>query len=309
MIVIDAETVRNTVTTYEAIASAQLAFSALHDRRVETPNELTVSPRAGAVLHVKGASIRGSGWIVIKAATGGFDGYGTDGCSLVIDAGTGQIAALIDDHGWLTELRTAGAGALATHLLADPSALDLAVIGTGVQAALHIEAMRALRPDVRVRVAARNVARVRAFASEHHAVACDSIVEAVNDASIIITATSSTVPFLDHLAPGTHVTSIGVDTSTKAELSRSLLESADVVVVDDCTLSQRVGILRQCSTRSAVTLAEVVEGLAGRTSSSQVTVAGLSGLGAQDAAIAELLLHALGVEPSTAGALQLSRSE
>jgi ornithine cyclodeaminase len=295
MITIDEATVRSTITWDDAIGSAALAFRALGDGAVDAPDEIAISPSTGAVLHAKGAYVHGSPWIVVKMATGGFVGA-NDGCSVVVDAASGAIAALVDDKGWLTELRTAGAGAFVTDLLARPDATSLALIGSGVQAELQLAALRHLRPGLQVRVAGRSFEKSQRFAHAHDAVAFDSVDEAISGADIVLCATSSRTPLVATVAPGVHVTSIGTDTVGKAELAKSLLWMADLVVVDDVALSQRVGVLQQMPDRVSSTLSAVMSDPSlGRQSPQQITVAGLSGLGVQDATIAGVLLDRLGL--------------
>jgi ornithine cyclodeaminase/alanine dehydrogenase-like protein (mu-crystallin family) len=296
MITIDEATVRSAITWDDVIASAAAAFRALGAGRVDAPGEIAISPSAGAVMHAKGAHVHGSGWIVVKMATGGFSGS-NDGCSIVCDATSGAIVALVDDKGWLTELRTAGAGAFVTDLLARSDATSLALIGSGVQAQLQLAALRHLRPGLQVRVASRSFANSRRFADAHDAVAVDRIDAAVDGADVVVCATSSNVPLVARVTAGVHVTSIGTDTIGKAELAASLLESADFVVVDDVELSRRVGVLQQSPHLAARTVSAVLaDPRLGRHSNQQITVAGLSGLGVQDATIAGALFERLGLK-------------
>jgi ornithine cyclodeaminase len=211
---------------------------------------------------------------------------------LIIDAETGAIDTFVDDGGWLTEARTAAAGALSVDLLARRDASIVAIIGSGIQARFQLEALRAIRPITEVRVAARSIERVRSFATAHDAVACDSIGQAIDGAGIVICATTSTQAILDRVAPGTHVTSIGVDMAGKREPSERLIATADIVAVDDLDVSREVGILQFGSPAHAVTLGNILIGRArGRETAQQVTLAGLSGVGVQDAAIAELVMR------------------
>jgi ornithine cyclodeaminase len=274
------------------------AFLALEAGLVVAPHEFAmIAPPAPGDVHVKGAHIQGSDWVVVKLAASGFPTHGNQGCFIVMSAATGAIDTFIDDGGWLTEARTAAAGALSIDLLARHDAHVVAIIGTGVQAAFQLEALRAIRPLTEVRVAGRSIERVREFCIAHHARPCSSIDEAIDGASIVLCATNSRSAIIDRVAPGTHVTSIGVDMVGKCELSDRLLESADVVMVDDVGVSLEVGILQYGEGKSPTT-ARTIGGIlskrhSGRTTSEQVTVAGLSGLGVQDAAIAELVMQRL----------------
>jgi ornithine cyclodeaminase len=124
--------------------------------------------------------------------------------------------------------------------------------------------------------------------------------EAVRGAGIVITTTPSTVPLVDAgwLDVGTHVTAVGSDEPSKHELAPEVLARASVVAVDDRRQAASFGELHHAidaglrTEEDAVTLGELLEGVAqGRVSDEDITVADLTGVGVQDAAIATLVLR------------------
>ena len=127
----------------------------------------------------------------------------------------------------------------------------------------------------------------------------DDLAAAVAASDIIVTATSSRTPLLASawVRPGTHVTAVGSDTPGKQELAADLLHRADVVVCDDRELAIHAGELQHARVdvrERVITLGDVLTGRRpGRTSDRQISVADLCGLGAQDAAIAELVVARL----------------
>lgn len=143
----------------------------------------------------------------------GLDGH--QGMVVLLDGETGEARAVMNASA-ITAIRTAAVSALATRLLARPDATDLAVIGTGVQARTHLEAIGVVRPIRRARVAGRTPERARAFAAEvgpdmpFPVEAAASVREAVSGADIVVTATSARDPLLD-LAwlEGAHVNAVG----------------------------------------------------------------------------------------------------
>jgi ornithine cyclodeaminase/alanine dehydrogenase-like protein (mu-crystallin family) len=146
------------------------------------------------------------------------------GAILLFEPEHGALRAMVDATS-VTAIRTAAVSALATRLLARDDAGDLAVIGTGVQARTHLEAMAAVRPLHRVRAWSRapaHVAAFIAFARERgfDAEAADSAEACVRGADLVCTVTSSTEPVLhgEWLAPGAHVNAVGSSQKHAREL-------------------------------------------------------------------------------------------
>ena len=310
---LDEPTVRSLVTRLDALAAVRQALTALAHEQVLMPDELALALDAGEV-HVKGGHLLGSRYACFKVATGfpGNEALGrqvNDGFSLVLDATTGALAASLHDSGWLTELRTGAAGALAADLLARPDATRVAVLGAGAQARFQLEALLDVRAVSDVQVWNRTPQRAERFAAAVReelglpvTVAAD-VRSAVEQAQIVVTTTASRVPLLqaDWLQPGAHVTAMGADFPDKRELAADVLARADVVVADRVEVCARVGEVHHgladgVLERGAVLeLADLVVGrVPGRTGPHQVTVADQCGLGAYDAAMAELVLERAG---------------
>ena len=209
------------------------------------------------------------------------------------DTGTGELLAVLDSA-TVTAWRTGLAAALATHELARPEVGTVAVIGAGAQADLVLRGLAALRSWQRLTVfdlnpeAADRLARRHGAGSAGRAV---SPVAAAGEAGIVILATWSREPLLDtgHVAPGSHVTSLGADEPGKAELSPSLLAAARVFV-DDLPLALTSGALGTAglpAEAAAGTLNEVLRGtIPGRRTDAERTVYTPAGLPAQDLALA-----------------------
>ena len=147
------------------------------------------------------------------------------GAVLLFDPDTGSLAALLDATA-ITTIRTAAVSAVATRMLARESASKLAIIGSGVQARAHIEAICAVRPITSLRIWSRNGEHARRLADFiHKDLHLDASVattgrDAVRDADIVCTVTSATEPVLcgDWLSPGTHVNAVGACTPNAREL-------------------------------------------------------------------------------------------
>lgn len=142
---------------------------------------------------------------------------------LLFDGETGVLRALVDASA-ITATRTAAVSGVATRTLAREDARELAILGSGVQARSHLEAMAAARPFERARVWSRTAEHAAAFAAEAEmsfpVEAVGSAEEAVRAADVVVTATSSPEPIVrrDWLAPGAHVNAVGSSIPTAREL-------------------------------------------------------------------------------------------
>ena len=150
----------------------------------------------------------------------------------LVDAQTGAPLAIMDGR-LITEMRTAAVSAAATKLLASPDAKVLAILGSGVQARSHVEALRLVRQCEEIRVWSPTLEHSKRFAQEIDATVTSSAEEAVRNADVIVTVTSSKTPVLkgDWLKPGCHVNAIGACRPDWRELDNEAMQK-NVVFVD-----------------------------------------------------------------------------
>lgn len=267
-------------------------------------------PESNGEIDIKSAYMPGYSGIAVKVSAGFFDNPkkglpSLGGLMMVFDAETGVPRSALFDNGYLTDLRTALAGAVAAkHLSLEGSAVA-AVFGAGVQARLQLQALMMVRPIAKVRVWARRPEQAAEFAETMTeelglpVLAADERLEAVSEADILVTTTPSVTPLVARgmLHPGLHVTAMGSDAETKQELSAEAVMAADLFVCDSLAQSRRLGELRAAldagvDASDVVELGEVVSGdVPGRTASDQVTICDLTGTGAQDTAISSLAVR------------------
>jgi ornithine cyclodeaminase len=310
MLMLNESEIRRIVDAATARAVIAEAFRALRRGEATLPDVISVPFRTpDGVAHIKAGHLHGDAVWTVKVS-GDFDpGDGGpvrhSGLMLVLSADDGGLVGVLSDNGYLTELRTGAAGAVAADLLARPDATTAAVVGAGSQARFQLEALREVRAIDTVRVASRSRERAQVFVDELaggglSARLCTSVEEAVRGADVVITVTPSTAPLVDAgwLDPGTHVTAVGSDEPTKQELDPAVLARARVVAVDDRRQAASFGELHHAiaaglrSVDDVVTLGELLEGAAkGRAAAEDITVADLTGVGVQDAAIAALVLR------------------
>jgi ornithine cyclodeaminase/alanine dehydrogenase-like protein (mu-crystallin family) len=153
------------------------------------------------------------------------------GAVILHDGRTGVLRAILNASP-ITEIRTAAVSAVATRLLARPGVRRVAILGSGVQARSHAEAMRAVVADPDLRIWSRTPAHAEALALESHAVVCKTIEEALDGADVVCTCTSSREPIvrLAWLAPGTHVNAVGSSVPWARELDSDVVAGAGLFV-------------------------------------------------------------------------------
>lgn len=209
----------------------------------------------------------------------------------LVDPQTGTPLAIMDGR-YITEMRTAAVSAAATKLLASPDAKVLAILGSGVQARSHVEALRLVRQFEKIRVWSPTLEHAKRFAQEIDATATSSAEEAVRDADVVVTVTSSKTPVLegDWLKPGSHVNAVGACRSDWRELDDEAVQK-NVVFVDSLE-----GAMRESGDviLSGVKIyAELGEALTGkvRAPANATTIFKSLGMAVEDIAAATLVYH------------------
>lgn len=284
------------------------AFAALHRGDAIMPPVLSMElPDDNAEVDIKTAWIRDMDGFAIKVSPGFFNNPALglpslSGMMTLLSARTGFVQAVLLDNGWLTDLRTAAAGGVAARYLARGDARTAAIVGTGVQARLQLEALTLVRPIERVIFWGRERAKARRCAdaaTEHlgvSATVAETVTTAVRSADIAVTTTPSQRALVeaDALHPGLHLTAMGSDAPNKNEISADALAGADVLICDRQSQCAQRGDLRSALAAGTIAadrvLAElgavVAQGHPGRETAEQVTIADLTGTGVQDTAIA-----------------------
>ncbi len=203
---------------------------------------------------------------------------------------TGEPLVTMDGR-LITEVRTAAVSAVATQNLASPDASVLAIIGSGVQAHSHLEALRLVRNFREVRVWSPR--RAAAFAKEHGVRAATSAEEAVRGADVVVTATTSPTPVLSGgwLSPGAHINAVGAPRPDWRELDDEVLECSRVYVDSrEAALEESGDVI--AAGEIFAEIGEVVSGAKpGRRSAEEITLFKSLGLAVEDVATAELVYH------------------
>lgn len=290
-----------------AVDVIERAFAALAEGGVVMPPVLSMDlPEANGEVDVKTAYIPGVDGFAIKVSPGFFDNPklglpSLNGLMVLFSALTGLVEAVYLDNGYLTDIRTAAAGAVAARHLAPEQVETAGVIGTGVQARLQMRAAHLVRPFSRVLVHGRDPARARACADDLASMlgvtaeAVEDPARLVAESQLVVTTTPARQPVLmaDWLHPGLHITAMGSDQDGKAEIDPAALVAADLYVCDRVSQCETRGELRAALAaglwdgRTPPELGEIVTGRKpGRRSPDDITICDLTGTGAQDTAIA-----------------------
>jgi len=304
--------ITNLFEFHEAVERIRHAYIASAEGNVQTANVGHLGfPDANGDCHIKSGHIEGTASYVIKIASGFYNNPSvglptSNGMMLAFSAQTGETLAILRDEGWLTDMRTAIGGALATRALARADATRVLIVGAGIQARLQATCLAQLMPEraLEFHIWGRNASAAKVAATELNdlglTVQIASNLDAeVGAADIIVTTTTATAPlFADGLVRnGTHVTAIGADSPGKQELPTDLVGSASLRVCDMARQSLEHGEFqsskRADASLEAVELGHILSGArTGRTSDDDITVVDLTGIAAQDIAITQAIIDA-----------------
>ena len=311
MTILTAAELRTLVTLdLDAVSCIENAFRALATLPVAMPPILRLDiPEHRGEVDVKTAYVPGIDGFAIKISPGFFDNPklglpSGNGMMVLLSAKTGLIEALLLDNGYLTDIRTAAAGAVAAKHLSRQDSAIAAIFGAGVQAGLQLEALLLVRPIEEARIWARDAAKADATAGRLREKlgirvrAEPDRAKAAAKADIIVTTTPSAEPLIDagFVSAGQHITAMGSDAEHKNEIAPAILRLADLYVADSATQTRRLGELHH-AIEAGVMAAEgevtelgqiIAEAKPGRRSARDITIADLTGTGVQDTAIAAL---------------------
>lgn len=293
-----------------AVDCIENAFSALAGGKVVMPPVLSmaIEDHNGEV-DVKTAYVPGIESFAIKMSPGFFDNPkiglpSTSGLMILFSSRTGVLEALLLDNGYLTDVRTAAAGAVAARHLSRENSETVCIIGTGMQSRLQLKALTLVRPIKQVAIWGRDASKAAKLAEDLSAelaldVTADNDLEkAVRAADIVVTTTPSAEPLVkaDWLQRGQHITAMGSDQHHKNEIEAGCIRRADLYVADRLSQTRKLGELRSAIAAGLVKadqafpeLGDIVAGKSpGRVGPDDITIADLTGTGVQDTAIATL---------------------
>ena len=304
--------IRQVLKNLDPAALIEAGFVAYSQGKAVVPpvGELLFEHPPGDV-HIKYGYLIGGDYYVVKIASGFYENVHiglppNSGLMLLFEQKTGALKSILLDEGYLTNVRTAVAGAIAAKYLAPRQVEAIGVLGTGIQARMQVQFLQPYISCRNLVAWGRTPAHLDAYKSEMEAsgyivktTAHPSEVAAL--CNLIVTATPSKKPLLSasQIRSGTHITAMGSDTPEKNELASEVLKKADMVVADSVSQCRERGELHHALKTNAIDEASVIElgniiadPSLGRMSEDQITVADLTGVAVQDIQIAKGVFQA-----------------
>jgi ornithine cyclodeaminase len=314
-IVVKLEEIKKLVDVPQLITEIETGFVLYSEGKVNVPpvGFLNFDDPPGDV-HIKYGAVRGDDYYVLKVASGFYNNADlglpvSDGLILVFDQKSGKLKLVLLDECWLTDMRTAAAGAVAAKHLAPKNVRCIGIVGTGMQARMQLKMLRHVVDCQQCLVWGRDAGKVQQMIDDLRdsdeintwglqIAAADSLAELTAQCNLIVTTTSARTPLIhgSQVQMGTHITAMGSDDHGKQELAADLLAKADLVVADsisqcvdhgECCAAVKGG---QIDEQSIHELGDVISDPAlGRSSDDQITVADLTGVAIQDIQIARMV--------------------
>jgi len=293
-----------------ALAAVADAFTRLAAGQAAMPPIMRIDvPENNGEVDIKSAYLQGLDSFAVKMSSGFFDNHklglpSLGGMMILLSAKIGFPEALLLDNGYLTDVRTGLAGAVAAKYLAKETVETVGVIGAGAQARYQMRALKLVRDFKKLLVYSRTPEKVDKYIEEMTPELGVEIIKSadaatvVQNSDIVVTTTPAKTPFLkaEWLHPGLHITAMGSDAEEKQELHAGVFAQADLIVCDRKSQAFRLGELHHArdaglisENDAIVELGELTAGRhTGRQNDRQITVCDLTGTGVQDTAIALL---------------------
>ena len=312
------EEIKHLINIPQLIQEIEAGFVLYSEGRVKVPpvGFLHFDEPPGDV-HIKYGFVSGYEYYVLKMASAFYKNPDlglpiSDGLLLVFSQKTGELNLILLDKCWLTDMRTAAAGAVAAKHLATKNVHRIGIVGTGVQARMQLEMLRGVVDCQSCLLWGRDSNKAQRMIEDLQAKesiqawgldlkVVTEIDELVSQCNLIVTTTSAKEPLVssDQVQKGTHITAMGSDDHGKQELEAGLLAKADLVVADSASQCIDHGECfyavkdNKIEADSIVELGNVIKNPEiGRTSEDQITISDLTGVAIQDIQIAKMIERA-----------------
>ena len=260
-------------------------------------------------MHIKYGYVQGDSHYVVKIASGFYENpslglSSSNGLNLVFSQKTGVLETILLDEGLLTDIRTAVAGAIVSKYLAPKKVKAIGIMGSGIQARLQLEYLKSVVDCQKVFVWGRSDEKLQAYKNDMTSKGYDIITTQDSrligrECNLIITTTPSTSPifFEEDLQKGTHITAVGADTTGKQELDITILERANLIVLDSAQQCQVHGEIHKAFQKNLlvkqrlVELGEIISSGGYLRRDEDITIADLTGIATQDIQISKFILE------------------
>ena len=308
--IVQLEKIKEILRNADVISLIEEGFVAYSNKRVIIPpvGEMLFKKTNGEC-HIKYGYIKDDNYYVIKIASGFYDNpklYGLpsfNGLNLVFDQRNGELHAILLDEGYLTNIRTAAAGAVVAKYLAPKDVKKIGILGTGAQGKLQAEYLKSITSCKEIVVwdlSQKNIDEYKTYMEKKgYSVETTLNLEDIPTlCNLIVTCTPSKKPLLkkEWIKPGTHITAMGSDNAEKQELDPEILAKADIVVVDSISQSKSRGEVYRAVTSGIISEDIVIElgtmisnKQYHRQNDQQITIADLTGVAVQDIQISKVI--------------------
>ena len=310
--------IKEALKNIDPIQAVEEGFVAYSQGKVVVPpvGEMIFKRPPGDV-HIKYGYITDDEYYVIKIASGFDENIKLNlptgsGLMLVFSQKTGELACILLDEGYLTNIRTAAAGAVVAKYLAPRNVRRVGIFGAGIQGKMQLEYLKSTVDCDDVIVWGINQQELNDYKKAVEPLGCN--IQATQDAediaatcNLIVTATPSKSPLLraEQIRKGTHITAVGSDTPEKQELDSKILQMADIVAADSISQCQARGEIFQALKAGMIKKENLVElgNVIGnrklqRSSDEQITIADLTGVAVQDIQISKAVYEVLSQDES-----------
>ncbi|UCF04126.1 MAG: ornithine cyclodeaminase family protein [bacterium] len=311
MKILTLDQIKEIVPSIDLIPAIEAGFTAYSAGEAVVPPVGELLLDRGDV-HIKYGYLEGDKYYVIKIASGFYDNPriglpSGNGLMLLFSQQTGELLSILLDEGYLTDTRTAVAGAIAAKHLAPRDIERIGIVGTGTQARMQLKHLASVSECRDVLVFGRGDEQLSRYKSEmeEHGFSIEvtrSTTDILQSCNLIVTTTASKEPLLEaiHVREGIHITAVGSDTPQKQELDSVILQKAGLIVADSISQCLERGEIHKAIEAGRISVNEVIElgniiagKVGGRTSEEQITVADLTGVAVQDIKIATAVYEAL----------------
>ena len=311
MEIITLDQIKQILPSIDIIPQIEKGFQAYSEGRVIVPPIGEMILDKGEV-HIKYGFVKKDEDYVIKVASGFYDNPGiglpsSNGLMLLYRQETGELVSLLLDEGYLTNIRTAVAGAIVAKYMAPSKVNKIGIVGAGTQGRLQLSYLKDVVDCREVLVWGMNQEEVDSYKSDmekegYHVETTLETSEILKQCNLVVTTTPSKTPVLSSkdVRKGTHITAMGSDTPEKQEVDSRILKDADIVVADSIEQCMARGeIYKAIKTgdvikEELIELGNVISGASERRSSDeQTTIADLTGVAVQDINIATAVYKAV----------------
>jgi ornithine cyclodeaminase len=311
MEIITLDQIKQVLSSIDLLPLIEEGFRAYSEGKVTVPPIGEMILDKGEV-HIKYGYIKGEQYYVIKVASGFYGNTALglpsgNGLMLLYSQETGEPVSILLDEAYLTDIRTAVAGAITAKYLAPSKVHKIGIAGTGTQARLQLSYLKNVVDCTQVLVWGRHRGKLDVYKAEMEKEGFSiettlSAPEILQQCNLVVTTTPTKNPFLNRkdLKQGTHITAVGSDTPEKQEVDPLILRDADMIVgdsIEQCMVRGEIykaieaGELKK---ERLIELGHVISGTSkGRTSDEQITIADLTGVAVQDIKIAAAVYEAV----------------